>query len=135
MHFALISFLSVALIAEVYASCPYLARQQGGATAQKYTDVHFAEPSLRANPHERQSKKDPSMLSSRKNPKYLEAAAAVIWQDVVKDLKDLMTDSQDWFPADFGNYGGLMIRLAWHCAGSYRASDGRGGCDGGRITG
>ena len=44
-----------------------------------------------------------------------------------KDLTDLMTDSQDWWPADWGHYGGLMIRMAWHAAGSYRTTDGRGG--------
>ncbi len=44
-----------------------------------------------------------------------------------KDLTDLMTDSQEWWPADWGHYGGLMIRMAWHAAGSYRISDGRGG--------
>ena len=44
-----------------------------------------------------------------------------------KDLRALMTDSQDWWPADWGHYGGLMIRMAWHAAGSYRVADGRGG--------
>jgi catalase-peroxidase len=51
---------------------------------------------------------------------------------VVKDLHVLMTDSQDWWPADFGHYGGLFIRMAWHSAGTYRIHDGRGGAGAGQ---
>ncbi len=51
---------------------------------------------------------------------------------VVKDLHALMTDSQDWWPADFGHYGGLFIRMAWHSAGTYRIADGRGGAGAGQ---
>jgi len=51
---------------------------------------------------------------------------------VIKDLQALMTDSQPWWPADFGHYGGLFIRLAWHAAGTYRITDGRGGAGAGQ---
>ena len=51
---------------------------------------------------------------------------------VKKDLVGVMTDSQDWWPADFGHYGGLFIRMAWHSAGTYRIADGRGGAGAGQ---
>ncbi|MFA5950927.1 MAG: catalase/peroxidase HPI [Hyphomicrobium sp.] len=50
-----------------------------------------------------------------------------------KEIKTLMTTSQDWWPADYGNYGPLFIRMAWHASGTYRVGDGRGGSDGGQI--
>ncbi|WKA28678.1 catalase/peroxidase HPI [Bradyrhizobium roseum] len=51
---------------------------------------------------------------------------------VIKDLTALMTESQEWWPADFGHYGGLMVRMAWHSAGTYRITDGRGGAGAGQ---
>ena len=58
---------------------------------------------------------------------YAEEFASLDFAALKKDLYALMTDSQEWWPADWGHYGGLFIRMAWHSAGTYRTSDGRGG--------
>ena len=58
---------------------------------------------------------------------YRESFNSLDYSALKSDLRDLMTDSQDWWPADYGHYGGLFIRLAWHSAGTYRTGDGRGG--------
>ncbi len=73
--------------------------------------------------HQHDSKTNPNA----ENFNYREAFQQLDLEAVKNDLKTLMTESQDWWPADWGHYGGLMIRMAWHVAGTYRIADGRGG--------
>ncbi len=75
--------------------------------------------------------------SSKSNPmgeefNYSKEFKSLDLQAIKKDLHKLMTDSQDWWPADFGHYGPLFVRMAWHSAGTYRTGDGRGGAGGGQ---
>ena len=73
--------------------------------------------------HQHSSLSDPM----DKNFNYAEEFKSLDYQALKKDLAALVTDSQDWWPADFGPYGPLFIRMAWHSAGTYRTHDGRGG--------
>jgi len=79
--------------------------------------------------HQHDTKSDP--LGEEFN--YREEFLKLDLEAVKTDLKALMTDSQDWWPADWGHYGGLMIRMAWHVAGTYRVADGRGGSNTGNM--
>ncbi|MBL8418767.1 MAG: catalase/peroxidase HPI [Dechloromonas sp.] len=73
--------------------------------------------------HQNSAKSDPMGAAFN----YAEAFKSLDLDAVIKDLHAVMTDSQDWWPADFGHYGPLFVRMAWHSAGTYRISDGRGG--------
>ena len=75
--------------------------------------------------HQHDTKTDPYRASFN----YRQAFQELDLEVVKEDLKKLMTDSQDWWPADWGHYGGLMIRMTWHVAGTYRMADGRGGAN------
>ncbi len=101
------------------AQCPFHHTAGGGTTNQDWWPNQLKVDLL----HQHSSKSDPmdSGFDYAKEFQSLDYAA------LKKDLAKLMTDSQDWWPADFGHYGPLFIRMAWHSAGTYRTGDGRGG--------
>jgi len=101
--------------------CPM---HKGGFTSRDWWPNHLSLNGLHAN----------SALSNPmdKDFDYASAFKKLDLKAVIADLEAVMTDSQDWWPADFGHYGGLMIRMAWHSAGTYRITDGRGGAGSGQ---
>ena len=106
---------------ESVAACP-VAHGAHTTTATSTTDWWPGTLNLDIlHQHDRKSNPMGDAYSYREAVKHLDVAA------LKHDLAALMTDSQPWWPADWGHYGGLMIRMAWHAAGSYRVADGRGG--------
>lgn len=101
--------------------CPVM---HGGVTSPRLENMEWWPKTLNLDIlHQHDSKTNP--LGEDFN--YREEVKTLNTEALKNDLKALMTDSQDWWPADWGHYGGLMIRLAWHSAGTYRVADGRGG--------
>jgi catalase-peroxidase len=101
------------------AKCPFNHSVGGGTSNRDWWPNQLRVDLL----HQHSSKSDPM----DKDFNYAEAFKSLDYEALKKDLADLMTDSQPWWPADFGHYGPLFIRMAWHSAGTYRIGDGRGG--------
>ena len=107
--------------------CPVM---HGGSTTQETSVTKWWPKSLNLDMlHQHDKKTDP--LGS--NFSYKEELRNLDFSALEKDMHSLMTTPQDWWPADWGHYGGLMIRMAWHAAGTYRISDGRGGAGTGNL--
>ena len=107
--------------ANASGKCPVM---HGGATSTDMSNMEWWPKALNLDIlHQHDTKTNPmgAGFNYRKEVRKLDVAA------LKADLHALMTDSQPWWPADWGHYGGLMIRMAWHSAGSYRIADGRGG--------
>ena len=103
------------------SKCPVM---HGGNTTVTPTNMDWWPNALNLDIlHQQDTKTNPL----DKDFNYREAVKTLDVEALKNDLKALMTDSQEWWPADWGHYGGLMIRMAWHSAGSYRVADGRGG--------
>ncbi|MBS9778516.1 MAG: catalase/peroxidase HPI [Gammaproteobacteria bacterium] len=98
----------------------------GGATSSEKEFKHFWPNALNLDIlHQHDKKVNPF----DEDFNYADEFKKLDLESVKNDLKTLMTNSQDWWPADWGHYGGLMVRMAWHAAGSYRITDGRGGAN------
>ncbi len=104
-----------------HSKCPVM---HGGATESGMSNMEWWPKALNLDIlHQHDRKTNP--MSEGFN--YQEEVKKLDFEALKKDLHALMTDSQEWWPADWGHYGGLMIRMSWHAAGTYRIADGRGG--------
>ena len=99
--------------------CPVIGRVRRGTTNSQWWPNRLDLRVLRQN--------SPQSNPMDKDFNYEKEFKSLDLNAVIKDLRALMTDSQEWWPADYGHYGPLFIRMAWHAAGTYRIGDGRGG--------